>query len=416
MLSLPKTPHDWARWLFVNLESVHELGNGTYRGVLPATYDFATLVEEFERLAPKVCGLTQAATRSIEFQPIAGNVYQTIEQLVGAPVNQTRVPDHFTVRELAYTTPAEPIPERIQGYRQAVQLWSLVKELADHVVDVPPSLFLLESPTRKIEISPRYDAANLRPLPGLEEFSRDFVRSDLHREQKRDMVRAALIDILGPGRSTLGALIDQFASFVQQVTDAYAIFAADFSYQKVRSEVEKQNLDDTLRLNKTLADIQNQLLALPVALILAAGSLDAGNGVKNFSIVAGVLIFAALMITLVTNQKSSVTSIAGEVNLRKELVDKQPAEVASRFADAFTGISTRVHKQNRTLNGVLILIAVVVVLVLGMAWYQSVRPPTASGSAPNSIDSSPTIRPQASARHAGSPGIDAAEAPRVNRQ
>lgn len=388
MPSLPKTPHDWARWLFTNLERIHELGNGIYRGILPATYDFASVVDECERLAPKVCGLTEPTTRSIEFLPIAGNVYQTVEQLVGTPVNQARVPELFTVRELAYTTPAEPAPERIQGYFQAVQLGSLMKELADHVVEVPPSLFFIESPTRKIEISLRYDAANLRLLPGLEEFSRDFVRTDLHREQKRDMVRAALIDILGSGRTILGALIDQFEPFVHQVMGAYAIFAADFSYQKVRSEVEKQNLDDTLRLNKTLADIQNQLLALPAALILAAGSFDSGDGVKNLSIVIGVLIFAILMVALVTNQKSSVNSISNEVKLRKTLVDKQPTEVALRFADAFTDISTRVTKQNRTLNGVLVLIAIVVACVLGMAWYQSVALHAVSGTTPGATPSS----------------------------
>lgn len=336
--------------------------------------------------------------------------------LVGTPVNQTRVPDYFTVRALAYTTPAEPVPLPIQGYRQAVQLWALVKELADHVVQVPPSVFFLESPTRKIEIGPRYDAANLRPLSGLEEFSRDFVRSDLHREQKRDMVRAALIDILGPGRSTLGALIDRFEPFVQQVKDAYAIFAADFSYQKVRSEVEKQNLDDTLRLNKTLADIQNQLLALPAALILAGGSLDVGNSVKNLSIVAGILIFAALMVALVTNQKNSVSSIASEVNLRKTLVEKQPAEVASRFADAFTDISTRVDRQNRTLSIVLMLIAVVVVLVLAMAWHQSDRSPTTGGTLSTPTDLSVTTRPQASASNATPAGTNAQEALHANRQ
>lgn len=384
MPSLPKTPHDWARWLFANLERVHELGNGTYRGILPLAYDFDTVVDEIDRSAPKVCGLTLAASRSIEFLPAAGNVYQTVAQLVCTPVNQERVPDPFTVRELAYTTPAEPVPELIRGYLQAVQLWSLVTELADHVIKVPPSLFFIESPTRKIEVSLRYAAANLRPLPGLEEFSSDFVRTDLHREQKRDMVRAALIDILGPGRTTLGALIDQFEFFVQQVTDAYAIFAADFSYQKVRSEIEKQNLDDTLRLNKTLADIQNQLLALPAALILAAGSLEPGNGVKNVSIVVGVMIFAALMMALVGNQKSSVSSIVNEVKLRKELVDKQPVAVATRFADAFTEITVRLNKQNRTLNGVLVLIVIVAVLVLGMAWHLRVASPL--GSRTTSLD------------------------------
>jgi hypothetical protein len=118
----------------------------------------------------------------------------------------------------------------------------------------------------------------------------------------------------------------------------------------------------------------------------------------------------------VTNQKNSVSSIASEVNLRKTLVEKQPAEVASRFADAFTDISTRVDRQNRTLSIVLMLIAVVVVLVLAMAWHQSDRSPTTGGTLSTPTDLSVTTRPQASASNATPAGTNAQEALHANRQ
>lgn len=394
MSSLPKTPHDWALWLFATLEDVQPLGGDLYRGRLPAGYEYNEIVRELEIYASRVGGgVTDEGSRSIEFYPMAGNVYQTVDQLVETPANQGRVPDVFTIRELGYTTHGEPLPELIQGYFHAVQLWSLIAELADHVVKVPASVFFIESPTKKVEITLNFGVNDMRPLRGLDEFSRDFVRTDFHQKQKRDIVRSALIETFpNRARVSLGVAIEQFESFCERIKSSYAVFAADFSYQKVRSEIEKQNLDDTLRLNKTLADIQNQLLALPAALILAASGLEAGKDIKNFAIVIGVMIFATLMFALVMNQKSSVRSIEREVALRKDMVMKQPVDVSSRFEGVFVEISRRVEKQGRTLNGVLWLIAIVVICVIGLAWYQSLS--TASGSVASvpAVESQKTLK------------------------
>src|SRR3546814_1746328 len=52
-----------------------------------------------------------------------------------------------------------------------------------------------------------------------------------------------------------------------------SMYMAEFSVKKVTAEVERQNLEDTLSLNKTLSDIQNQLLALPAAILLAGATI-----------------------------------------------------------------------------------------------------------------------------------------------
>lgn len=377
MPSLPNTPHDWAVWLFQTLLDIEDIGESQFKGRLPDEYDFDLVMAELDTHAPRVGGMNDRAARTIEFNPIAANVYRTFEHLVSTPANQSRVPEIFSVLELNYTSSAEPVPEQIQGYFHTVQFWELISVLADHVVRVPPTLFFIESPARKIELKLAFKTAEIRSLPGIDEFSRDFVRTEHHFEQKRDIVRSALIETFpNKPRITFGEIAEKFTDFFQRVKASYAVFAADFSYQKVRSEVEKQNLEDTLRLNKTLADIQNQLLALPAALILAASGLEAGDRVKNISIVVGIVIFAMLMYVLVSNQKSSVKSIDGEVAIRKKLVEKQPGDVSSRFAGAFTEIGNRVTKQRRTLNGVLFLIAVVVACVLILAYLQSMESPS----------------------------------------
>ena len=172
--------------------------------------------------------------------------------------------------------------------------------------------------------------------------------------------------------------MERFEEFLNGLKASYATFYADFSYKKVRDEVDKQNLDDTLRLNKTLADIQNQLLALPAALILAAAGLEAGKGVKNVAIVIGVSIFAVLMIALVSNQRSSVASIAEEVKLRCQTIDLQPSEVSSRFKTSFTAIDERVSKQRSTLKGLLYMVVVVWLCVCGLALYQFASSPVST--------------------------------------
>lgn len=374
MSSRPENAYDWVKWLLMELADVRPIGQGLYVGRLPVEHDFDSTVDAIERSAKSVLGLPRAERREIEFNAVAGHHYESLEHLLEYPQNRRQVPRRFFLRNERYEGPSGKAPTRVAGYLLAVQLWEVLKGLADHVVETPPALHFISSPDRRVELLPMYTSEQVVGLEGVEVFDRDYVRSEHHREQKRDIIRVVLIELFhGRRHAQLGELVEHFPAFADRVRASYATYAADFSYKKVRTEVEKQNLDDTLRLNKTLSEIQNQLLALPAALLLAGAGLEPGYTIKNIAIVAGVTIFALLMGALVINQRSSINSIAGEVGLRKKALADQPADVSKRFADAFDVIDQRVTRQKRVINWVLVAVISVWACVVGLAITQAGR-------------------------------------------
>ncbi|WP_396616281.1 hypothetical protein ACHZ97_00625 [Lysobacter soli] len=364
MSPYPDSSHDWAVWLNANLLDIEVLAPGALRGRLAAGFDLDEVLDKIEACCPSLIGVVDRAKRLIEVHPAIGDVYDSLDALLQVPANQRRVPAQFTLQDVGYSFPAEPLPADVAKYVTAVDLWQIMLTLADHVSDAPKLLHFIQSHDSKLALAPSFSIHDARGLEGVAEFDRDFVRTDLHKEQKRNIIRASLIDVFkGRSKITLGELMREFGPFLGAVKSSYAIYAADFSYEKVRDEVEEQNLDDMLRLNKTLSDIQNQLLALPAALLFAGASVGAGALVKNASIMLGVLIFAWFMFKLIGNQIHSVRAIEGEVSLRKQRLAAQPEAVSSKFDAAFAKIDKRVARQLSVLRRIRIVIVAVVLLV-----------------------------------------------------
>lgn len=174
---------------------------------------------------------------------------------------------------------------------------------------------------------------------------------------------------IGQVREYGGKIIDDF---VDRVKASYSLYTADFSFEKLRSEVDKQNVDDTLRLNKTLSDIQNQLLALPAALMLAGAGVKDTVWSTNLSIWIGVTVFIWVMHQLVKNQQSSIASIDQEILLRVEKVKEQPADVSCRVLPRFQSLQDRVVSQKAVLRqirrAVLLVWLVATVIVVNAQW------------------------------------------------
>jgi len=122
--------------------------------------------------------------------------------------------------------------------------------------------------------------------------------------------------------------------------------------EKLRSEVDSKNVEDMLRLNKTLAEIQNQLLALPAALLIAGASVKPDSMAENLTIWLGITVFAWVMEKLLANQQHSVLVIRQEAKLRIDKVAAQPADISDRILPLFADLQTRLDRQRKTLQRV----------------------------------------------------------------
>ena len=350
--SLPPHPHDLALLLVKSLTDQKSPERGQLTGYLPVDFNFAEVDAALE--AYGIGGFSDEATRHIEFHPSHAAVYVNLDAFFAHPANLTATPDRFTILDLDYThgTGAE-VPKPIAQYLSVVQLCGLLTKSADHVANSGTSLHFIKNHDAKVEVKLEYIPEALVSLPALDAFASDFVDSTHHQDQKRTIVRTALLETFKGSRCiTVTELLPRFDSLIESVRNSYAMYVAEFSFEKIRAEVEKDNLDSTLKLNKTISDIQNQLLAIPVALMLVGGQMlpEDHLTVKNLVIWIGSMAFGLIMNLLISNQHIAIKAIDEEIRLRKAKIDGQPSELANKFKKGFIDLQNRGFMQARRLE------------------------------------------------------------------
>jgi hypothetical protein len=343
----PTSSHDWALWLFEHLEAI-ECAGANWQGRLPPALDFSATVESIPK---DLLGFSDSRDRTIEFHPEFGHVYSNMAAFVQGQ-RQRDVPVKFTVIDIGYTHgKTESVPEPVRNYLDTVKLWQLLKSFADY--EVNQRIAFIKSYESKVEVRPEFAASDLVPLSMLSEFGATYFESNHHHEEKRNIVRASLLEVCkGMPVVRLADLLPKYGDLVDRVKSSYTMYTVDFSFEKLRSEVDSKNVEDMLRLNKTLADIQNQLLALPAAMLIAGAGVKADSMAANLTIWFGVTVFAWVMQRLVVNQQHSVAVIDQEVNLRLEKVTAQPPDISNRVRPLFSELQARLAFQRRTLKKV----------------------------------------------------------------
>lgn len=367
---VPDNPHDAALWLLCNLQGIapSPLDAEILEGRLPPEHDFGAVVEALTQLEG---GLFQASieqSRVVRFSPERAAVYDSLASMLSAQKgNLTGIPQKFFLRDLRYSYDGnrELAPPCVQAYLDVVFLCSALKALSDYSSSGGRRLNFVVRPDAKFRISIDYTVKDLHALEGISAFVRDFIHSEFHEQEKRDIARDGLAELVrGRSELALPELIQGFGVYVRNARASYALLLAKFSSASVQKEIDKQNLEDALRLNKTFSEIQNQLLALPAALLVAGAAIESGAAFKNVSIMVGISIFAVLMWMLVRNQKNSVKAIGTELAVRRRILDAQPDAIADHYKDAFSDLHQRTESQLKALNVVLWLVSVVFSLVL----------------------------------------------------
>lgn len=370
--------HDWALWLFAHLEEVQEQGQGLWSGRVPLGLNFQEIADAIAA-QPQLAGMADEGTRSLEFYPAVGKVYQSLAELFSHPTNLRAVPTRFTIRDIDYTHDAGTdnlqAPPVVANYYAAATVCHLLALVADMPSHNGGAQHFIKSPEARIEIKLEYRIDDLVAIPSLPLFATDFATSTHHQDQKRSIIRSVLLDAFkGKRYITVGDLLPRFESLVENVRSNYSMYAAEFSFEKIKAEVEKDNLDSTLRLNKIFSDMQNQLLAMPVALVLVGGQMtpEAGLSIKNVVIWLGAVVFSILMMLLIRNQRHAINAISEEIRLRKVKVDAQPDGVAGKFKAGFDDLEARSRTQTRTLHFLQGGVLVSVVLATGLLmWFSN---------------------------------------------
>ncbi len=139
--------------------------------------------------------------------------------------------------------------------------------------------------------------------------------------------------------------IDQLT---QEVVEGYKIYVSEFSYSKIRNEIESAKIEYINKIHKTFVDIQGQLLGIPVATIVVASQLKVASscGVEfwtNLGVVFGAWVFLALLLLAAVNQWYTLNTIAIEVDRQKNKINSDYVGISSNFTEPFRIIKRRIR-------------------------------------------------------------------------
>lgn len=142
-------------------------------------------------------------------------------------------------------------------------------------------------------------------------------------------------------------LLQNFNEYYSKSIDSFQYYIRNFSYNKLKSELDNAILDYSKKIQSVINDAQSKLIAIPAAFVLAAANIEFDNilSIKNIAILISLYIFALLIGIFLNNQSSVLNMIdiniqsykgtfGGNGNVVKEafiLVDKELIKQKNRL-------------------------------------------------------------------------------------
>ncbi|QRX82263.1 hypothetical protein [Glaciimonas sp. PAMC28666] len=244
-----------------------------------------------------------------------------------------------------------PISESAKNYFATLKAVALLKHVSDFEDMSTGSLKLVFLQREKFEIPIYFDALNLNCLTEVDGWL-SMLSDDAHKEQRKVIFRTVVLDALKQIDIRLRFIkfLELFSELYQRFQDNYQLYVSEFSFEKILGDVTEKKLDYILKFNKAFSDIQNQLLAIPVAVVLVGGQLEHHDHlmVKNVVIFLGIFVFSLLMSMLIRNQVDVLNSIAHEISLQREELAQNHSAIAAKFAETYKELKIREDRQ-RTL-------------------------------------------------------------------
>lgn len=246
------------------------------------------------------------------------------------------------------------VPDGIKLYRELLEFIQLLKSAAAYLEFEREELIFINEGKFSIPIKYSYDDLLVADFEAIKKIEASFF-NDLHKEQKLAILADALIALTkgAPPLERFNRLLTHLPELLSKFSDGYRFFVSNFSYDKVRSELEATQVEYTAKIHKVFTDIQNQLLTIPVATIVVATQMKQATGLDQFwintAVLIGSFIFVILVGFLIWNQKHTLDTLAQEITRQKILIGKEYQAVASNFDDIFTRLNDRLCLQKRIL-------------------------------------------------------------------
>lgn len=296
-----------------------------------------------------------------------GLLADSFDDVLLFPRGRSVVPSFFWLEHrLAYTDEGlNDIPIYIR-YKLVIELVSLLAKAAAYFDKDTEELVFLKS--GKISLPVKYIASDLNnvSIPVLQTVLNQFGSSDKLQEQLLPILADAVVKHvsgLEPSRR-FASLLGHLPEVLKDFNDGRRLYLSSFSYERVRSQLEADMLEELAKINKTFADVQGQILGIPVATVLVATQFKLATdwgpqAWVNTSVLIGVLVFVILANFVMRNQLYTLDALAIEIKRKKDKVLAEYVTVKDIVSGTFPKLESRLKLQR------LAFFSVQLILVIG---------------------------------------------------
>lgn len=333
--------------------------------VLLSQLDQQGAVEEFRNESGVVFAADLRAGKKIVVKLVLFRLerfgfYATLKRFIDA--NSMKAPTEFYVGELTYLHSRGEKNDLIEAYFAGLGLSDCLSLLA---------LFRNEDDGLMLYLMQEKAATSLKLLNTMETVKsltsvisevNSFCAGFKENLERKMIYQKELIDFLNEFsvQDRYLQLCSGFAGFYLRCESAYGFFLSDFSYGKLKLEIEAAVLDYSKNVRSIINDSQNKLIAIPAAFLVASSQLnyDEPFGLKNWMIFIASCVFSLLIEIFIKNQESSVSIFLDNVKnykttfgfKNKSIDAKINLSLTSVINKSFAAIDAELDNQKSRLN------------------------------------------------------------------
>ena len=237
-------------------------------------------------------------------------------------------------------------------YKKIITLINAISHISKHSytdVDINNAIIFRED--KSLFLPFIYDSSDIRDIK-IEDSEKFTFLSDLFNNSDSDkklLFINELIDFLSPYNENdrFRYLLLYICEFISKANNAYQYYIRNFSYNKLKSELDNAALEFSKKIQTVINESQTKLIAIPAAFVLSAANIEFNNilSIKNITILISLYIFAVLIGIFLNNQSSVLKMIDKNIQTYKDTFDSNNSVVKK----AFTLVDKELKKQKTRL-------------------------------------------------------------------
>jgi hypothetical protein len=282
-----------------------------------------------------------------------------LDTLLNYPTAHVKEPAHFYLLDSSYASPSSATPPDVVGRYRAVLAFVGMLRTCAAFLDTQEEMLVFVN-DGKFEVPVKYTEADVRnvKIASIDALAKA-IPDGMHAEQCASIMAEAVCELTAqlPSGKRFSFLLENADDLKERFDKGYKLFAAGFSYDKIKDEIEATQVEYAGKIHKAFSDIQNQLLGIPVATVVVATQMKEskaidGNFWISLAVLVGSFVFMLLMHFLLRNQRHTLEVVGIEIKRQKGKLEKEHAAIAENFVATFAALDKRYNAQRLVLYAV----------------------------------------------------------------